>query len=167
MALVTGLEIPGPCTISYGGASMGVTKRGIAVGTRVFMQPVRCQKYGIVDYIYLGKALTLSCHCPQVDGVKAAYPYPGGKPFSLYNSAGTSLKIGQLLQDKDGNVLGDSVTITESDASTWVAPHAVWTAGEPIRLSATQEVVIPMTFVLAPDPTTKKYFSTKPAYVGG
>jgi len=150
-------RVPGPCTILWGGSDIGVTKAGIVIRTVPNWIPITDDAHGAepADYIYAGKIITAECLGMYEDLITIANPFD--------NVFG------------DGKVVGESIgvsstpralQITERDGtSIWLADHTEPVPTE-MLLAATQELRVPLTFMILLD-SNGLLFNTVPSYIPG
>ncbi len=158
--------VPGPCTISWDGNDLGETSRGVLIRPSTRWKPITSDSFGTepVDFILAGKSAVVTVTLidytkfDKVLGQRSNIP-----PFELGEPA---VGIGSVVfsgGDGEANDLGKILIITERDGSTvWTANEAVPSEPDQILLSATQELQLPITFVIVPDAAEKLFTTTGP-----
>ncbi len=150
-------RVPGPCGITWGGNSIGVTKAGVIIRSTPNWVPIIDDAHGAepADYLWAGKIITVECIGLHEDLITIADPF--------VNSLGTGKVVGEHIgQDTTHYALA----ITERDGvSIWAAAHV-----EPVPvemlLTATQELQVPLTFMILLD-SSGYLFNTIPSYLPG
>jgi len=156
MALTQPYHIPGPCKISYKAKELGWYVDGVIIRIRTEWTPITDQNHGNTpaDFIFSGKAATVMV--PTVDPAKANAADPW---------------VAELLQQGTDNIgklasaLGGALSITERDNSVWGATYAAPIDPEELRLLSTQELRLPLAWLIIPDENGKLF--TPPGYISG
>ena len=154
-------RVPGPCTIFFGTAPLGISKAGVSLRIRTTWTPITDDAHGTepADLIFTGKSAQVEIVGLDVALLKAAAvwaPY-GGLLMSVTNGL---LAIGAL-----ASALGQRLDIVErGGVYTWTALATVPTDPDPITLASTAELQLPTTFLVVPD-VNGKLFSTLPPYL--
>ncbi len=147
-------RVPGPCTIEFGLADLGVTKQGIIIRPTTSLVPITDDHRGAVPgtYLFGGKSCTVEVIGMELSVLKDADIWDGGV-LTQANTVGTL-----------ASTAGASLTITERDGtSVWIAALAFPTDPREINMKSTQELNVPLTFVIVN--VLGKLFSTVPAYI--
>jgi len=169
MAATILYEVPGPCSITWNGLPLGATKTGIVLRSASNWLPLTADRTGSapIDWVYGGSTVTLECTLLEPAGVAAALPFIG----SLYSiaDADNNNRVGQLLFNGDAahaSTFGKELVITEraarKSATTtyyWKAKYTVPLEPEELLLAATQELQIPLVFLIAPDENNLLFYS--------
>jgi len=147
-------RVPGPCTIEFGAADLGVTKSGIIIRPNTSLVPITDDHRGAVPgtYLFGGKSCVVEVIGMELEVLKDADIWDGG----VLTQADT---VGTL-----ASASGAALTITERDGtSVWIADLAFPTDPRELGMRSTQEMNVPLTFVIIN--VAGKLFSTIPAYV--
>ncbi len=149
-------EVPGPCTIKWGGNDLGVAREGIRILPRSGFQPITDDDHGEApaSFIFTGKGCVVELIGLDMTLIKAASPI-----IEELLQMGTAT-IGQTIYSDLGKVL----LITERNAETWQADVAAPSEPAELYLASTQEMRFPVAFLIVPD-SAGKLFSAKPDYV--
>ncbi len=150
-------RVPGPCTILWGGNDVGVTKAGVVIRSTPNWVPITDDEHGAepADYIWAGKILTVECLGMHEDLITIADPF--------VNVLGSGKVVGEHIGVDTTHY---ALQITERDGSSiWIAAHS-----EPVPaamlLAATQELRVPLTFMILLD-SSGYLFNTIPSYLPG
>ncbi len=150
-------RVPGPCGITWGGNDLGATKAGIILRSTPNWIPIIDDEHGAepADYIWAGKLITVECVGMHEDLITIADPFA--------NSLGSGKVVGEHIGVDTTHY---ALQITERDGtSTWLAAHT-----EPVPadmlLNATQELRVPLTFIILLD-SNGLLFNTLPSYIPG
>jgi len=154
-------RVPGPCTVYFGGVSLGISKAGVNIRIRTTWTPVTDDEHGTepADFIFTGKAAQVEVVGLDTTLIKAANIWGdyGGLLMGVTNSL---YAIGAK-----ASALSKAFSIVERQASyTWTALRAVPTDPDQMTLASTVELQIPVTFLIVPD-ANGKLFSTFPSYL--
>jgi len=151
-------RVPGPCTVAWGGNNLGVTKAGVIIRTTPNWVPITDDAHGAepADYLWAGKTITVECIGLHEDLITTANPFV----VAFGNTAVVGEHLGQDISPQL------ALTITERDGSSiWSALNTEVLPPE-LLLSSTQELQIPLTFLILPD-ANGKLFDTVPSYLAG
>jgi len=159
MAVV--FRVPGPVTISWNSVDLGSTKDGVQVAIQTFWRPVTADKHGSqpADYIMAGKSAVISATLLEAAAYKSAAAAIG----KLLDAA-VDTSIGKLSYDGNAAVLAKAVVVTEADGATWTAPLCVPLDPLRIALRSTEELQLPLQFLVTPDISTGLLI-TPPSYL--
>lgn len=153
--------VPGPCTITYDTQSFLTTKEGVIIRPRVNWKELVADVTGVAPSGFLenGRGCTVECSLCN---------------FTSTNLAQLSAKcvdgLGSVLASSNGNIgalmsaLKAILVITEADASAWTASYAMMLDPTEIPLMATQDLVIPIMFIIIPD-GGNDLFTSIPTYI--
>lgn len=158
----TTFQVPGPCSIEYGDADIGVTKSGVIIRGRTNWRPVTDDKHGEepADFILAGKGASVEVTGLEVVALKAAniWDASGG----LFGSLGVG-DIGDL-----ASAVGLKLEIIENNGTkgsdSWCANKAVPIDPDTLTLVSTVELNMPLVFLIVPD-DNDKLFLRVPTYV--
>lgn len=160
-------HVPGPCTLSWGGASLGGTKAGVSITPQTHLIPIVDDEHGNVpaDWIRAGKSATITVILNDPSSIKTAVPFIGGL---LSIMSGATSQVGKLAFAGDplsGTFIGKEFIITEANGTDlWKAKYVLPADPEQLMLASTQELLAPITFVVAPDENGSLFY-TLPSYL--
>jgi len=157
MALAA-FHVPGPCAISWDNKNLGNTKAGVVIRANTAWESITDDRHATApaSYIFTGKSAVVEIIALQSAYVKLAKPWASGTLLGANNMEGT------LASD-----LAKPLIITEAaDAGSWIALTAVPEDPTVLALLSTQELQIPIRFLLLLD-DNGRLFNTVPAYIGG
>ena len=155
-------RVPGPCTVTWDAASLGTCRDGITITPQDMWQNIVDDKHGTepASAIFAGKACIVSLlgldppTIKAADTAKSMWADIGGL-FNLLNSA-----VGKLASS-----IAEPLIVTERDGSTtWQANLACPVDPEDLLLASTQELQIPLMYLILPD-ENMQLFQTVPAYI--
>jgi len=147
--------VPGPCTVSWGGVSLGYTKAGVTILPQTQLIPIIDDEHGTepADWIRAGKSAVVTAVFNDPAAIKAAQPFIGALLSNL--DSGGDTQLGKLANDGDTanlNQLGKELIITERDnTNLWKAKYTLPTDPETLALASTVEFLAPISFVVALD----------------
>ncbi len=150
-------RVPGPCAILWGGNDVGVTKAGVIIRSAPNWVPIIDDEHGAepADYIWAGKIITVECTGLHEDLITIADPFA--------NVLGSGKVVGEKIGVDTAHY---ALSITERDGtSIWLAAHTEPIPAE-MLLTATQELRIPLTFIVLLD-SNGLLFNTTPSYIPG
>lgn len=150
-------RVPGPCEIWWGGSNLGTTKAGVLIRSVPNWVPIIDDEHGAepADYIWAGKIISVECIGMHEDSITT------GAPF---NNVFTNGKLvgEQVGQDSTHYEL----EIRERGGSNiWKAAHTEPLPPE-LLLAATQELGIPLAFMILLDSNGLLFYSI-PSYIIG
>lgn len=150
-------RVPGPCTATYNSQALAPTKNGFIIRFETLWTPIISDAFGEEpsDFIYGGKRAEVAFVGMDPDVIDDADLFGNDFLQIAINSPPTLIQ-----RSTAGRVL----VITEADATTWSAPIAIPQEPSEILLSATQELLLPITFLLCPN-EDGKLFTAVPAYL--
>ena len=154
-------RVPGPCTVWFGGKSLGISKAGINIRIRTTWTPVTDDEHGTepVDFIFTGKAAQVEAVTLDTTLIKAA------GIWDAYGGLLMGVTEGLYAIGAKASALSQALSIVERQASyTWAALRAVPIDPDQLALSSTSELLVPVTFLIVPD-ANGKLFSTFPSYI--
>ncbi len=150
-------RVPGPCTIEFGGADIGVTKSGVIFRPNTSLVPITDDRRGAAPgtYLFGGKSCVIEIIGMNFSDIEDADIWDGGALQLGANGVGSLASTG-----------AKSLVIVERDTiSTWTC-NAFPTDPRELNMKSTQEMNLPLLFVVVMDQATGKLFSTVPAYIG-
>lgn len=150
-------RVPGPCAIVWGGNDIGVTKAGVIIRSTPNWIPIIDDEHGAepADYIWAGKIITVECIGMHEDLITIADPF--------VNVFGSGKVVGEHIGQSTTHY---ALAITERDGtSVWGAAHTEPVPSE-LLLTATQELRIPLTFMILLD-SSGQLFNAVPSYIPG
>ncbi len=147
----TTYHVPGPCTITYGGQGLGVTKSGVTLNARTNMIPITDDAHGAepADYIFAGKSATVTIIGMNMSALLACNFWDGTD--QLLARKGIT-DIGNLM-----SAVASALIITETDSSIWQANKAIPVDPETMQLVSTIELQVPLMFLIIPDDNDKLF----------
>lgn len=158
-------RVPGPLTIKCGGVSIGVTQQGALVRIQQSWTPVLDDIHGEhpADYIYSGASASV-----EVIGMDVAELAGHAQLWDSLGGAGAGsisaiTKVGGLAYC---DALYRSLEIDEYGGEKWLANATVLVDPAEHVLKSTQEVRVPLIFLVVPD-ANDKLFVTVPDYMVG
>ena len=149
-------RVPGPVTVSWNGIDLGRFVGGVAIRERVGLQPITDDYHGDepASFIFTGKSCAVELVGLDTASIADASPYAA----NLLGIQGGA--IGQL-----ASAGAEEIIITERDGSSlWKALRASPMDPTEFELKSTQELRIPLAFVVVPD-AEKKLFHVVPSYI--
>lgn len=165
--------VPGPCTVTYGGSTLGFTKAGVTISIKTGLVPITDDEHGTepADYIRSGKSAVVEAIFNNMTDLHAASQSTNGLWIAglLSNYKSGTTQVGKMTFDGDptdnANFLGQQLWITERNtANIWKAKYAVPSDPQAFLLAATQENLVPLSFVLSIDENNKLFYEL-PAYM--
>lgn len=151
-------RVPGPCAVWWGGYDLGVTKDGVIIRSTPNWVPIIDDAHGAepADYIWAGRILSVECIGLHEDLITLAQPFD--------NVLGSGKLVGEHVgQDTTHSAL----EIRERGGTyIWKAAHVEPLPPEMLRLAATEELRVPLAFMILLD-SSGLLFNTIPGYIPG
>lgn len=150
-------RVPGPCAITWGGNAIGVTKAGVIIRSTPNWVPIIDDAHGAepADYLWAGRIVTVECIGMHEDLITLADPFD--------NVFGSGKVVGEHIGQSTTH---SALAITERDGtSAWLAAHVEPVPAD-LLLSATQELRVPLVFMILLD-SSGYLFNTIPSYIPG
>ncbi len=148
-------KVPGPVTVWWNDLDLGVTREGVIIRPRTGWTPIIDDMHGEepASFIYTGKSMMIDIIALDEASVDTANPWASALLSIASNAVGTL-----------GSAVAKTLKIIERDATYWFAERAIPLDPSELALSSTQEMRIPISFLIIPD-ANRKLFSATPAYV--
>jgi len=152
-------RVPGPVVVGVGASAVtvGTSRNGVEIRPTTDYIPVVSQDSGEApaSYIYGGKACIVECLGLEPAAIKAAE----SNLLQLLTGLANLGPVGSL-----ASAVGVKLTLTESDAEAWIANTAVPFDPENLNLKSTQELQVPLRWLVVPD-SADVLFATVPSYI--
>ncbi len=151
-------RVPGPCQVWWGGFDLGATKAGVIIRSMSSWIPIMDDAHGAepADYIWAGKIITVECLGMHEDLITIAQPFD--------NSLGSGKNVGEHIGQDTAH---SALEVRErGGVYIWKAAHTEPLPPELLQLVATQELRVPLAFMILLD-TNGYLFNTIPAYIPG
>ena len=165
MSISTDIVVPGPLLIQYGATAnfdLGMDKEGAVIRITRDWAMITSDKYGTtpIDAIYTGKTAIVEFQSIEFKKVLTASPWLA----DLGQVQSATEKIGELaIHQTTPRAL--QLKITQRDTKIWLAKYAILIGPSDHVLRSVQELRIPLTFQIFPDPDdADKLFGTVPSY---
>ena len=168
-------HVNGPCLIKYNGVILGKCKEPVVIRPKVTWTPILVDGFGTAPagFIFGGRSAVVEVLLSEAASGSRGYTeltqdmFPNGLFSLLTNTANDPLRVGEL-----GSLIALALSIEElaypsvpGSPYEWIAPLAILADPAELVLNATSEQQFPLTFLLIPDPTTAKIFTTIPSYI--
>jgi hypothetical protein len=156
-------HVPGPVQVYFGSSYtfLGGTKSGVVIRARTTYRPVTDDAHGEepATYIFSGKSCAVDV--VGLDAAKLKTAFASIDIWPLYWRGLTdSAQVGALAHD-----IGKPLRLVERVATNiWEAGLAVLLDPDPMALRTTEELQLPVTFLIVPD-ENDKLFKTLPSYI--
>ncbi len=161
--------VPGPCKLSWNAIDLGYTKAGVTINVETTLIPIIDDEHGTepVDWIRAGKSATVSCILMDAAKFKLALASVTATNwpvlFGVKNETVPVSQIGRLANDGDPLVdaaqFGNELIITERTvANLWKAKYTLMSDPQGLLLASTQELQLPIQFVVALDHDDKLFY---------
>ncbi len=165
-------SVPGPCKVYWNNQDLGYTKSGVVIRVNTGMVPIIDDEHGTepADFIRAGKSAVVEVVLNSTAGYKAALAAVTGASypvqFGIKNTSTPLNKIGSLANDGAGGTqYGKAFKIIERvPTNIWIADFSLMSDPQQLLLASTQELLLPLTFVIAMN-DTDQLFSTVPSYM--
>jgi len=154
-------KVPGPMHVSWAGQDIGTIVSDVRIRATTSTLPITAQYGGVtpLSFIFGSKSLLVECIGIDLESLWTAQPWSGGALMGYDLGGGP---IGTL-----ASALAQPLILTERNpANQWIANLAIPVDPNELRLSTTQEIRAPLTFLILPnDNLPLPLFQTIPSYI--